>query len=75
MIVKLSTNPMPECFSKTMIIPYKKTKINKKVQFSIYSMFKYGRKKKREKRKMVIVRSLDVRRGAMIFSHQLVLNR
>jgi hypothetical protein len=29
-------------------------------------MFKYGRKKKkrkREKRKMVIVRSLDVRRG------------
>jgi len=69
---------MPECFSKTMIIPYKKTKINKKVQFSIYSMFKYGRKKKkrkRVKRKMVIVRSLDVRRGAMIFSHQLVLTR
>jgi hypothetical protein len=24
---------------------------------------------------MVIVRSLDVRRGAMIFSHQLVLTR
>jgi hypothetical protein len=41
-------------------------------------MFKYGRKKKkrkREKRKMVIVRSLDVRRGRMIFSHQLVLTR
>ena len=30
---KISTNPMLECFFKTMMTLYKKTKINNKVQY------------------------------------------